>query len=75
MLTFTDDEREFFDRDGWDYKILLESDDWISKNGLKADRYRMEDYMKTFHPNDFYKLISYGNERHKDEIVLIVSKK
>lgn len=76
VLTFTDYDRELpSDRDGWDYKILLESDEWIAKNKLDVEKITFYDYILKYYPqlegrfNNYYRWNS-----HKDEIVLIISK-
>ena len=76
VLTFTDYENELpNDRNGWDYKILLDSDEWIVKNKLQVERLSFYDYIIKYYPqlegrfNNFYRWNS-----HKEEIVLVIKR-
>ena len=72
VFTFTDYDREYdWDREGWDYKYLIEFDEWIDKNKLVVDKYSFRDYVEKFEP----KMLPYFRERLKDEIVMIIWRK
>lgn len=73
ILLFTDlDMDKPWDRNGWDYRILAESDDWAVKNKLDVEKLSFAEYIDKYYKEYSDKLRDYRWKNCKDERVLIV---
>jgi len=66
-----DDECCYFDRAGWDYETLLESDEWIEKNKLDVEKITLYDYVKRENSNRLYRV----DDWEKENIVIVIRRK
>jgi len=67
----TDFDNEFdFDREGYDYRILLDDEKWAVKNKLTVERYSLYNYIEKFYKERLYMIADW----RKEEFVLVIKR-
>lgn len=77
VAVFYDFDNDVFSdiTDAYDFKFLLESDEWAKKNKLKFEKMTYEEYINANFPDYSERLYNYRWNKHKDGIMVRISRK